>query len=38
MLPVTSMYSDNPGTVDEMIDEIGKVWETRYANGRMKKV
>ena len=32
------IYSDNPGTVNEIIDEIEKVWETRYANGRMKKI
>ena len=32
------IYSDNPGTVDGIIDEVEKVWETRYANGRMKRI
>ena len=32
------IYSDDPGTVDGIIDEVEKVWETRYANGRMKRI
>ena len=31
------VYSDNPDTVDGIIGEIEKIWETKYANGRMKK-
>ena len=32
-----SVNSDNTDTINKIVDEIEKVWETRYANGRMKK-
>ena len=32
------IYSDDNDTLDSIIKDIDKVWEFRYANGRMKKV
>ena len=31
------IYNDDVEVVNKIVDEIEKVWETRYANGRMKK-
>ena len=31
------IYNDDVKIVNKIVDEIEKVWETRYANGRMKK-
>ena len=31
------IYNDDVEIVNKIVDEIEKVWETRYANGRMKK-
>ena len=33
----SDIYSHDTDTVGRMVVEIEKVWETRYANGRMKK-
>ena len=32
-----NVYNDDTHTVNAVVDEIEKVWETRFANGRMKK-
>ena len=31
------VYNDDTNVVNNIVDEIEKVWETKYANGRMKK-
>ena len=33
----SDIYSGDTDTINKVVDEIEKVWETRYANGRMKK-
>ena len=32
------IYSENADILNDAIERIEKVWEFRYANGRMKKV
>ena len=32
-----NVYDSDVGVVNNIIDEIEKVWETKFANGRMKR-
>ena len=37
VIDFSDIFSNDADTVDKIVNEIEQVWETRYANGRMKK-